>query len=317
MSKQSMRVMVTGGSGFIGGFIVDQLAAEGHEVLIYDIAKPEFTLPHNVVYVNGDTRYADQLTAAMQGCEEVYDVAGVLGTSELMLCNEQSVDVNIRGAVNVLEAARRNKVSRVFHPTKPNDWLNTYSITKFAAEQFCFMFQQNFGMQVAVLKWFNAYGPRQHLYPVRKAVPLFIAQALRGQPLEVFGDGEQTVDMIYVTDIAKIAIRACRELGRSSKVIDVGCGLPITVNQLAQKIIDACGSKSEIKHLPMRSGEPSRSDIRADVVELRKLISVDSLTEFGPGLDQTIAYYRDVVTADEHDRAFDHFEKFGKRSFPL
>lgn len=311
-----MKCLVTGGSGFIGGFIVEELAAKGHRVLIYDIAKPEFALPKNVEYFDGDTRYISTLISAMKGMDEVYDIAGVLGTNELMFSNNRAVDVNIDGALNVLKAAKICGVKRIFHPTKPNDWLNTYSITKFAAEQFCLMFIRNFGMEIAVLKWFNAYGPRQHLYPVRKAVPLFITQALYHRPLEVFGDGQQTVDMIYVTDIAKIAIKATRKCGRIGKVIDVGTGLPITVNELAKMIIHLTKSKSKIVHLPMRKGEPERSNIAADVTMLNDVLEVDEFTPFEAGLKRTIEYYR-RLPAEELAKALEHYRKAEKRSFPL
>jgi len=307
---------VTGGSGFIGGFIVEELAAEGHQVLVYDIAKPEFALPTNVEYFDGDTRYISTLISAMKGMDEVYDIAGVLGTNELMFSNNRAVDVNIDGALNVLKAAKICGVKRLFHPTKPNDWLNTYSITKFAAEQFCLMFIKNFGMEIAVLKWFNAYGPRQHLYPVRKAVPLFITQALYDRPVEVFGDGQQTVDMIYVTDIAKIAIKATRKCGGIGKVIDVGTGLPITVNELAKMIIRLTKSKSKIVHLPMRKGEPERSSIAADVTMLNDVLEVEEFTPFEAGLKKTIDYYR-RLPEEELEKALEHYRKAEKRSFPL
>lgn len=311
-----MKCLVTGGSGFIGSFVVEELAREGHDVVIYDIAKPEFELPRNVDYFDGDTRYMSTLMAAMKGVDELYDIAGVLGTNELMFSNSRAVDVNIGGAVNALKAAKLSGVKRVFHPTKPNDWLNTYSITKFAAEQFCMMFIKNFGMSIACLKWFNAYGPRQHLYPVRKAVPLFIAQALYNKPLEVFGDGNQTVDMIYAIDIAKIAIKATRNCGRIGKVIDVGTGIPITVNELASMIIKLTKSKSKIKHLPMRAGEPERSNIAADTTALMDVLKVDDFTPFEKGLKVTIDWYR-KLPKKELLKALDHFGKTEKRSFPL
>lgn len=311
-----MKCLVTGGSGFIGSFIVDELAREGHEVTIYDIAKPEFILPKNVDYFDGDTRYISTLVSAMKGIDETYDLAGALGTNELMFSNSRAVDVNINGALNVLKAAKICEVKRVFYPTKPNDWMNTYSITKNCAEQFCLMFIKEFDMSIAILKWFNAYGPRQHIYPVRKAVPIFIVQALRNQPLEVFGDGEQTVDMIYVEDIAKIAIGATRKCGRIGKVIDVGSGIPITVNELAKIIIKLTQSKSKIVHLPMRQGEPERSYIKADVTMLRDVLKFEEFTPFEEGLKKTIDYYS-KLPAEEIDKALNHFEKSEKRSWPL
>lgn len=303
-----MKCVVTGGSGFIGSFITEELAKEGHEVIIFDIARPQFKLPPNVEFVEGNTLYPELLNKVItKDTDEVYDLAGVLGTSELMFDNPRAVDTNIHGAVNVLDACKNKGVKRVFHPTKPNDWLNTYSITKFAAEQLALMYQKNFNMDISILKWFNAYGPRQHLYPIRKVIPLFVIQATNNLPIEIFGDGEQTVDLIYVEDIAKIAIEATRKCGKLGKILDVGSGIPLKVNELAQKIIRLCNSKSEIIHLPMRYGEPVRSQIKADTVELRKYIQFNEFTDLDIGLKKTAEYYKNIHN-EEQERALRHFK---------
>jgi nucleoside-diphosphate-sugar epimerase len=122
--------------------------------------------------------------------------------------------------------------------------------------------------------------------------------------------------MIYVTDIAKIAIKATRNCGKLGKVIDVGSGLPITVNELAEMIIKLLKSKSKIKHLPMRAGEPEKSNIAADTTALRDVLKVDEFTPFEKGLKVTIDWYKKLPEA-ELLKALDHFGKAEKRSFPL
>ncbi len=293
-----MKCIVTGGSGFIGRAFVGRLALEGHEVVVLDVTKPEYQLLHNVRFVEGDVRYKENLVPVFRTANEVYDCAGVLGTHELLIDNQKAVETNIKGAINVLEVARDCGVQRVFHPTKPNDWLNTYSITKYAAERFCFMYQHEFGLPVTVLRWFNAYGPGQHLYPVRKAVPYFIVMALRNLPIEVFGDGQQTVDMIYVDDIAKIAIDATRKFaGRIDKVFDVGSGVAKTVLELVEDIKRLTGSNSEVVCLPMRRGEPTRSKIVARVEDLREHMEIE-FSDYEAGLTETIDYYRTIPNWD-------------------
>ena len=289
-----MKIVVTGGSGFVGSFIAEELAKDADcEVIIFDIARPDFALKKNMRYIEGDVRYYEEVENVVKGAEEVYDIAGVLGTSELMSTNVRAVQTNIQGAIHVLEACRKQDVKRIFHPTKPNDWLNTYSVTKFAAEQFCLMYQQNYGMSIAVLKWFNAYGPRQHLYPVRKAVPMFIVQAMYNKPLQVFGDGLQTVDMIYVEDVARVALGATRKLGKIGRILDLGSGIPITVKELAELIIKHTNSKSKIAYLPMRAGEPEKSNIAANVEPLKKHLDVD-FTQFDLGIKKTFEYYKNI-----------------------
>jgi len=300
-----MKTVVTGGSGFIGSFFAEQLAEEGNDVIIYDIARPRYTLKKNMTYVDGDVRYLEALLDVTKGVDEVYDISGVLGTTELMSMNTRAVDTNIIGALNVLEACKTNNVKRLFHPTKPNDWLNTYSITKFATEQFCLMYQKHYGMNITALKWFNAYGPRELLYPVRKAVPSFIIQALHNKDIQIYGDGEQTVDLVYVTDIAKIAIKAARTCGQLGKVIDVGTGIAMTVNNLAKLIITMCKSSSKIVYLPMRPGEPEMSRIKAEIADLKKHINIDKFVDIEEGMKYTIDYYRGVEEG-EVTKAFEY-----------
>lgn len=302
-----MKIVITGGSGFIGSFIAEQLAEEGNDVVIYDIARPRYTLKKNMTYVEGDIRYLQGILDITKGADEVYDIAGVLGTSELMSINSRAVDTNIIGALNVLEACKTNNVKSLLHPTKPNDWLNTYSITKFAAEQFCLMYQKYYGMNITVLRWFNAYGPREYLYPVRKVVPSFIIQAMHNKELQIYGDGEQTVDLIYVTDIAKIAIKAARTCGQLGKVIDVGRGIPLTVNNLAKLIIKMCKSSSKIVYLPMRLGEPERSNIKAEIVDLKKYVKINKFVDIEEGMKYTIDYYRGLEEG-EVTKAFEYLE---------
>jgi UDP-glucose 4-epimerase len=314
-----MKVVVTGGSGFIGSFIVEELASRGDEVVIVDIVPPEFDLPEGVTYKYGNVLYPDTMADAYEGAEEVYDVAGVLGTSELLADTARAIETNIKGAFNCLELARQKGVKRFFYPTKPNDWLNTYSITKHAGEQLCHMYRDVYDMDVTVLRWFNAYGGRQHLYPIRKAVPLFIIQAIRGLNLEVYGDGEQTVEMVYIEEMAKIVVDATRNsLGKKAgKTIDLGSGQVMTVNELCEAIIQVAIERGHyetdldipgVVHFPMRKGEPARTRIEADLADLNELMPNIEYTELKAGLHKTFYYYENLP-ARHVDLALKYFEE--------
>ena len=139
-----MKILVTGGSGFIGQYIVKELAKDKDNIIkIFDIAKPDFTFPNNVEYIDGDICYKTSVDKAIKDCEEVYDCAGVLGTHELVFQTERAIDTNIKGAFNVIQSCIDHKVKRVFHPTKPifkNYYENTYTISKITAENFVRMF---------------------------------------------------------------------------------------------------------------------------------------------------------------------------------
>ena len=252
-----MKILVTGGSGFIGSFIVDQLARDKkNQIQIFDIVAPNFKIGDNVRYIDGDICYKTAIDKAIINCEEVYDCAGVLGTSELVFQTERAIDTNIKGAFNVIQVCLDNNVKRIFHPTKPffkNYWENTYTISKITAENFARMYRQVYKMDLTILRWLNASGPRQHLFPVRKFIPLAICDALLDRDIEIYGTGEQTIDIIDVRDIANIAILSTRSgIGKDRKAYDVGTGQALTCNFVAEKIIKMTNSKSKIKYLPMR-----------------------------------------------------------------
>lgn len=288
------KIVVCGGCGYIGQHIAKELAKNPKDLIVLmDVVPPDWDIewPDNVVWVDGDIRYMDEVLRITQGAQEVYQVAGSLGTSELIFQSGRATDTNVRGTVNVLEACRVNKVDRVFYPTKPNEWLNTYSISKFAGEQYALMYQQQFEMNICVLKWFNAYGPRQHPYPVRKLIPTLCMQAIYGQPLTIFGNGSQTVDLIHVEDIAKIAVQCTRTMGRVPKVLDVGSGVAVTVLDVAQRVLNAAKSISSYQFKPMRAGEPEDSDIQADVLALQEVMEIPT-RDLDEALRATVAYYR-------------------------
>ncbi len=309
-----MKILVTGGSGFIGSHIVDELSKDKkNQIIIYDIIKPEIDHSSNVKYVDGDICYKTSIDKAIVGCEEVYDCAGVLGTHELVFQTERAIDTNIKGAFNVIQSCLDFKVERVFHPTKPifkNYWENTYTISKITAENFVRMFREVYNMDITVLRWMNASGPRQHLFPVRKFVPIIITQALLNKDIEIYGTGNQTVDIIDVRDIAKIAIKSTRGgIGKDlSKVYDVGSGHAISCNDVADYVLKKTNSKSKVTHLPMRIGEALDTKIAAKSHgELLKKINYKLEYSFEDTMDACIHYMKSL-DIDYLKRAYEFFK---------
>ena len=295
-----MKILVTGGSGFIGSFIVDQLARDKkNQIQIFDIVAPNFKIGDNVRYIDGDICYKTAIDKAIINCEEVYDCAGVLGTSELVFQTERAIDTNIKGAFNVIQACLDNNVKRIFHPTKPffkTYWENTYTISKITAENFARMYRQVYKMDLTILRWLNASGPRQHLFPVRKFIPLAICDALLDRDIEIYGTGEQTIDIIDVRDIANIAILSTRSgIGKDRKVYDVGTGQALTCNFVAEKIIKMTNSKSKIKYLPMRVGEALDTKIVAvNHEELFKKLNLKLNFGYEQTLIDSIEFYKSL-----------------------
>ena len=308
-----MKILVTGGSGFIGSHIVEKLSEDkNNQIHIFDIVKPNIEHSSNVKYIDGDICYKTSIDKAIQGCEEVYDCAGVLGTHELVFQTERAIDTNIKGAFNVIQSCLDYGVKKVFHPTKPifkNNWENTYTISKITAENFVRMFKNVYEMNITILRWMNASGPRQHIYPVRKFIPIIICQAILNEDIEIYGSGNQTVDIIDVRDIANIAIQSTRKgLGKTDTIHDVGSGEAVTCNKVAEIIVKKLNSKSKIKNIPMRIGEALDTKIVAKT-HSDLLNKIDLKLQFS--FEDTINYcikYMQTIDKKDLQRAYNFFK---------
>jgi UDP-glucose 4-epimerase len=288
-------VLVTGGGGFIGSRLVAYLRAAGWQVSVFDHAQAD----------GASTLDSGALAKALQGVDLVYHLAGVLGTTELNTQSGMATDVNIKGTINVLDACKEAGDTRVFLCTKPNDWLNTYSITKKAAEDFGRLYAACFGTDVRILRWLNVYGPGQKAYPVRKAVPMMALQALHGRPIEVFGSGNQPVDLIYVDDLARVTVEYASADQPDPTVRDTGLCVRMSVNELAEKIRAIARSSSPIVHLPMRAGEDEEKPVmRLDCPTAAEVLGLpDTPMDVDEGLQGTLDYY-DALPNEQVNRTF-------------
>lgn len=282
-----MKILVTGGSGFIGSHLVKELEIKGHTVDILSNIKPTRQKKKN--YIFADITDRKTILKIIPKYEVIYHLAGLLGTSELINKAYIASQVNIIGTVNILDGALVNK-TKVIHITKPNCWLNTYSITKFAGESFAKMYNRELTLPTVSIRWYNVYGPNQSFH-CQKAVPFFIRWALKNEPIQIWGDGEQTMDLIYATD----AVRATIEIGEKKKyeglTIDVGSGAETSVNSLAHMILKLTASQSKIKHLPMRSGEDPNTKLCADTSILHEL-GFKFKYNLEDGMRETVQWYK-------------------------
>lgn len=287
------KILITGGAGFMGSFLAEKLAQKGYQVTIFDIEEPKFT--PDIAFIKGDITNRELIDKVLKGQDVVFHYAGMLGTHETVERAYLTAKINILGALNIFDAALKNKVKRVYDVTKPNYWRNPYTITKIAAEEFGLMYRDEFGLPVILLRYFNVYGPRQRVDIYQKAVPTFILKALRNEPIPIFGDGTQGTDHIFVEDAIEATVQLFEKGMMPKDAVEIGSGIEVTVNEIAQKIIDLTGSKSKIEYKPMRKGETEHTRIQADVSYLRNVLGFKPKFSLEEGLIKTIEYYKNYI----------------------
>lgn len=273
-------VLVTGGHGFIGRYVVANLLGRGIHPLILDRRRDAIPLPGTQLFL-GDVRDPVAVTEAVSLSDGVIHLAGVLGTQETLRDPRPAIETNVYGSLQVFQACVAAGV-RCTYITVGNHWMyNSYSTTKTCAERLAWQMNREQGGQIAVVRALNAYGPGQKWAPVRKILPSFLRQALLGQPIEVYGDGSQVMDMIHVRDLADVLVRALVvdhgqycwypiEGADNPERFSAGTGRITTVQEIAELVIETVG-RGTIEHLPMRPGEPPGACVLGNPATLRTL----------------------------------------------
>lgn len=304
-------VLVTGGNGFIGKYVVEELLWREYDVEVLDTRYREPVDPR-VKVVLGDVRDPVSVTEAVAHVDRVIHLAGVLGTQETIENPRPAAEVNILGGLNVFEAAAQYGIPTV-NIAVGNAWsaTNTYSITKSTMERFAKMFSDYRGTSISTVRALNAYGPRQvPVAPwgpskVRKIMPSFILRAMNGMPIEIYGDGSQIADMVYVDDVAQILVDTLEytaENGPAPHIIQAGSGYPSTVLEIAETVAASVALQTEhdpanIERLPMRPGEPLGDVVLADISTLDILgVKKEKLTTLQEGVSRTVAYFTQTYT---------------------
>lgn len=297
-----MRIGIIGGAGFIGGHVADVATERDHEVLVFD-HKGRASSGHEVML--GDVRDSTAVTELAAHVDGVIHLAACLGTQETIQNPRPAAETNVMGGLNFLEAITQYDIPGVYIGVG-NWWMeNSYSISKHTIERYTRMFNNERGTRCNVVRLVNAYGPRQSVAPpfgpakVRKITPAFVCRALTRQDIEVYGDGEQVSDMVYVRDGALALVKAL-EKAAEGVVFDkaVECGPPVsaTVNQVAEQVIERVADfdfpRVGVTHLPMRPGEIPGAKVTADVSTL-KLVDIDpaDLVDLESGLSTTVQWF--------------------------
>ena len=303
-----MKILVTGGSGFIGSHIVEHFQGKAEEIRVLDNLRTGYR--HNLdgfqcTFIEGSVTERDTVKRAVEGVDYIYHLAALVSVPESMEKPGECVDINVHGLLNVLEEAEAAGVKKLVfassaaiygdNPTVPKlegmfpEPKSPYAITKLDGEYYLNMFQNEGRLDTTALRFFNVFGPRQDPKGAyAAAVPIFIERALRGEPITIFGDGGQTRDFIYVKDIVGALVFAAETEGVAG-VFNAGYGGQITINDLAEEIVKAAGTNAEIRHAEERPG-----DVRHSRASAERLMSAGWKPQFtlAEGLSQTLEWFR-------------------------
>jgi len=307
-----MKVLVTGGAGFIGSHVVDALVAADHDVLVVDNLSTG-----RRENLNPRARFHQLDINDRQTVELIRDERpDILDHHAAQMDVRRSVTdplfdarTNILGTITLLEAARQAGTRRVLfvssggavygeqeifaapetHPTNP---VSPYGVSKRAGELYAFFYQVEYGLPFVALRYANVYGPRQDPHGEAGVVAIFTGRMLRHEPVTVNGDGKQTRDYVYVGDVARANVLALDN--QATGPVNIGTGVETDVNTLARLVHEAAGSRSAVRHGPAKSGEQRRSVIdsrrAAEVLGWRPQVSL------AEGLARTIAWFRERPT---------------------
>lgn len=310
-----MKIGITGGAGFIGKYVAEVALERGHDVVVFDTRGRIPMVPREkAVQINtmmGDVRDATAMTELAAHVDGIIHLAACLGTQETIQNPRPAAETNIVGGLNFLEACTQYGIPGVYIGVG-NHWMeNTYSISKTTVERFVRMFNAERGGRFNIVRLVNAYGPGQSVAPpfgpakVRKITPSFICRALTGNPIEVYGDGSQVSDMVYVRDGAEALVRSLEAAADGvvfDRAVEVGSAYPVTVGAVAEMVRAIVANKKasagmpheavDITYLPMRPGETPGTPVVADINTL-DMVRMDpfDLVQLGPGLEATIDWY--------------------------
>lgn len=270
-----MKSLVTGGCGFIGSHLVDQLVKLNHEVIVLDRVRPNYKNPKAKYYVQDLSENYTKFAYHFEGVDNVFHLASDVSIPYCVEKPNESMANNTLSTMNVLESSRLYKVNKflfsstsavygnsLYLPsveTNPTECLNTYSISKHTGEELCKMYYNLYGLKTIIFRYFNVYGQRQHKTgQYAPVMSIFMNQEKNGQPLTIVGDGYQTRDFIHVYDVVRANILASqKEIDNYGEIFNVGTGIGISIKEIADII-----SNYQI-NIPERIGEVlhSRSNI--------------------------------------------------------
>lgn len=302
-----MRVLVTGGGGFIGHHLVRRLLADGHDVQVLDnfsTGLRERLLGLDARIIEGDLRSYERVHTAVRGVEAVFHLGALPSVQRSIQDPLATHAVNVDGTLNVLLASRDEGVRRVAfassssvygaNPALPKSEadiplpMSPYAVSKLAAERYCAAFHEVYGLETVALRLFNVFGPGQSpLSEYAAVVPCFVASMLAGNAPTVYGDGGQTRDFTFVEDVVDAFVRAATVEGVGGSTFNIAGGHQLSILDLAATIANVIGWEGEPRFEPGRDGEVRFSEGNADAA--RERLGWQPATPARVGLERCVA----------------------------
>jgi len=302
--------LVTGGADFIGSNLVELLLHRGHAVTILDDLSSGYrdNVHAGAQFIEGDVRDEGAVETAIAGADAVFHLAASVGNKRSIDHPIDDAGINVLGTLRVLEACRRHGVRKLVfsssagifgelktlpiredHPAEPD---SPYGATKLAAEKLCLVYSKLYDMDCVCLRYFNVYGPNQRYDAYGNVIPIFVHATLGGQPIVIFGDGEQTRDFVNVADVVEANYRAAIA-SRIAGAFNIGSGTRISINALAALVFRASGAQPRVTH-----GAPRPGDVRdslADISAARRAFGYEPRVTLEQGLPAYVNWARTAI----------------------
>ncbi len=320
--ESSKRILVTGGAGFLGSHLIDRLISQGHHVLCADNL---FTgTKRNIEHLRNEPRFEflrhDITMPLFVEVDEIYNLACPASPVHYQHDPVQTTKTSVHGAINMLGLAKRLKcrilqasTSEVYgdpaiHPQREEYWGNVnpigtrscYDEGKRCAETLFFDYHRQHGLEIKVARIFNTYGPRMHQADGR-VVSNFVVQALRGEPITIFGDGSQTRSFCYAGDLIGGLIRLMESEPGFTGPVNLGNPNEFTIKELAQEVLRQTGAGSEIRYLPLPADDPKQR--QPDISLAQAKLDWRPEVPLTDGLKPTIAYFSALLSAEARESA--------------
>jgi UDP-glucuronate decarboxylase len=311
------RILVTGGAGFLGSHLCERLLAQGHEVLCVDnfYTGARRNVAHLMENPNFELMRHDVTFPLFVEVDEIYNLACPASPIHYQYDPVQTTKTSVHGAINMLGLAKRRRAkifqastSEVYgdpniHPQPEEYWGNVnpigfrscYDEGKRCAETLFFDYRRQHNLRIKVARIFNTYGPRMHPNDGR-VVSNFVVQALKGEPITLFGEGNQTRSFCYVDDLVEGFIRFMDTGDDVTGPINLGNPGEFTIRQLAEKVVALTGSKSEIVFRPLPQDDPQQR--KPDIAKAKAILGWEPTIALDAGLTKTIAYFDDLLKSN-------------------